>query len=172
MYFVTLDLEMNQPSGKILQVGACVGNFDTGEILAKYSEHIKLDEPLNPFIIQLTGITKQQVDNVSPLVKAYEVLRTLYNEHNCFRNPITWGGGDSEFLRQQLDYQDDWIFGRRWIDLKTIFQFYRFSTNQQVQGGLAKSLTKVGLKFEGRKHDALDDAVNTFRLAYKMKALF
>lgn len=32
MNLMALDLENNQPSGKIIQVGYCIGNNDTGEI--------------------------------------------------------------------------------------------------------------------------------------------
>jgi inhibitor of KinA sporulation pathway (predicted exonuclease) len=61
-----------------------------------------------------------------------------------------------------------WAFGRRWIDTKTVYVTRRLALGLPYQGGLARSMTKLGLAFEGRKHDALDDAINTWRMYYKL----
>ena len=58
-----------------------------------------------------------------------------------------------------------------WIDTKTLFVSWRFANGKPIQGGLAKSMLKVGIKFEGRKHNATDDAVNTFRTYVRMLQL-
>lgn len=167
--FLSLDLEMNQPSGKIIQVGAVVGNLRTGEIIDDLSVIVNPHETLNPFIIQLTGITPEMVTHGATLTEAYEHLTHMYKSHGCFTNPITWGGGDSLDLKQQLgDSATNWPFGRRWLDVKTIFQFHQLARGQKLQAGLAKALTRVGLAFKGRKHDARDDARNTFLLAHHL----
>lgn len=164
MILIALDLEMNQPSGKIIQIGAVIGNVLTGDILAKFDQFVDPLEPLAPQIITLTGITQQQLDNSCvPLPEAYAKLVTFRNSHKVFINPLTWGGGDSQELRQQLGEQSEpWIFGRRWIDVKTLYQSYRIANYKPVQGGLAKAMTKFGLQFRGQKHNACDDALNTF----------
>lgn len=165
--FLSLDLEMNQPSGKIIQIGACVGNLRTGEVLETYSKLVKIDEPLNPFIVKLCDITDEQLSSEGvSLVDAYQGLIELAKRHQVFCNPMTWGGGDSLELRQQLGPTPDWPFGRRWLDIKTLFQFRQFSRAEKMQAGLAKALTRVKLKFQGTKHNAKDDAVNTFLLAH------
>jgi len=165
--FLALDLEMNQPSGKIIQVGAVVGNLHTGEIFEELAVIINPDEPLSEFIVQLTGITDEQCAQGVSLVEAYEQLKALHKKYDCFCNPIVWGGGDSAELKRQLGGTvPGWPFGHRWLDVKTIFQFHQFAQNAKPQAGLAKALTKVGLNFKGRKHDAMDDARNTFLLAH------
>lgn len=178
--FTSLDLEMAQPSGNIIQIGACVGNIRTGEILEKLSVFVNPKEPLSQEIIDLTGIKQQDVDSAGTLVEAYNQLREVHVKHGSFLNPITWGGGDSECLMTQLLYQKSigpetgfsgWCFGRRWIDTKTLFVSWRLANGQPIQGGLAKSMLKVGLRFEGRKHNGLDDAVNTFHMYRKMLEL-
>jgi len=55
--FICFDLELNQPSEKIIQLGAIAGNIQTGEILESLSAYINPGEPLDPKIITLTGIT-------------------------------------------------------------------------------------------------------------------
>ena len=103
-------------------------------------------------------------------------MRAMHNRYICFRNPLTWGGGDSLSLRTALGLDDEkFLFGRRWIDAKTLFVSYCFANNLTHASGLAKSLRRMGLNFQGRKHNALDDACNTFiiykKLLEKMKTI-
>lgn len=169
---MSLDLEMNQPSGKIIQIGVTVGDEKTGAVYARAAWYVKIDEPLNPYITDLTGITEEDLATKGvTLLEAYRAVEKLHKEWNCAPNPIVWGGGDSRELRDQLGLtsSDSYVFGHRWIDVKTLFQSWRRAMGQPVQGGLAKSMTKVGLKFEGRKHDAGDDSFNTFRMYCTMQ---
>jgi len=173
--FTSLDLEMAQPSCKIIQIGACVGNIRTGEILEKLSVFVNPNEELTPFIINLTGIRQEDVDNGYTLEEAYGILKEMHVRHKSFVNPATWGGGDNQELFKQLKTEnpnfEGWCFGRRWIDAKTLFVSWRFANGRPIQGGLAKSMLKVGLKFEGRKHNATDDSVNTFHMYRRLLEL-
>lgn len=163
--FASLDLEMNQPSGKIIQVGYVIGNIETGAILLETEYNIKIDEPLDPRIILLTGITEEdQLAKGITLPEAYEKLKEYHTSYGAFRNCLTWGGGDSIELKEQLAIKDDenFLFGRRWIDVKTVYLSYQIAKGNSMKSGLAKSLTKMGINFKGKKHTAKDDAKNTF----------
>lgn len=170
--FTSLDLEMNQPSKKIIQIGACVGNIKTGQIFEKLRVYINPNEHLNPMITDLTKITQDDVNRGLTLEEGYRKLQKMHENYSSFVNAITWGGGDSQELGNQIKEEnphfEGWCFGRRWIDTKTLFVSWRFANGQPIQGGLARSMVKVGLKFEGQKHDAQDDAVNTFRMYIEM----
>lgn len=173
--FTSLDLELNQPSGKIIQIGAAIGHLATGEILEKFSCFIKIDEPLDERIIKLTGITESDLASGITLEEGYRQLAAIHINHKAFMNPIVWGGGDSLAIRHELEERDpdffkehNFCFGRRWIDIKTIYQMYRFANGLKMQSGLSKSLGRFGLQFKGKKHNALDDAVNTFLFAAKL----
>lgn len=185
--FTSIDLELNQPpspllnSGSfIIQVGWCVGNLKTGEILEKQSRFVQIPEPLNPFITTLTNITQEMLDTQGgTLDRAYQDLRESHLKYNCHPNPITWGGGDSKEMEAQLtelfpeSLKDNYFcFGRRWFDTKTVFQLWCLSQDIKMQSGLAKSMTKAGLKFKGTKHRADDDAENTFILAHHLLKKF
>jgi len=164
--FLTLDLEMNQPSGKIIQIGAVAGDL-SGNIIDKISIYVNPYEVVSERIVKLCDIHQKDVDSGLSLHEAYLQLKNFHLKHDCFINPITWGGGDSELLRRQMniDIEDlSWCFGRRWIDAKTIFTSYQLANGLPIQGGLAKAMTKFGLFFSGRKHNAADDAENTFIL--------
>lgn len=160
---LSLDLEMNQPSESIIQVGCIIGNLKTGNILEEYSAYIRVDEIIDPKIIKLTGITQNDVNWGIKLDEAYMDLKDLHKKYDCFRNCLTWGGGDCQELRKQLDFnKEHFLFGRRWIDAKTLFISYQFALGNPQQAGLAKALVKLGLQFQGKKHTAKDDALNTF----------
>lgn len=162
---------MNQPSGSIIQIGAVVGDIESKQILEKISIIVRQPETISDYIVNLTGITQDMVDSGVDLYAAYRQLQVLINKYSPFVNPVTWGGADSEELKKQvysyciqnnIAQPESWCFGRRWIDSKTIFVSMRFANKQQIQGGLSRSMVKMGLKFKGRKHDAADDAENTF----------
>jgi len=168
---LSLDLELNQPSNKIIQIGYAIGNITTREILQHDFIYVNPEEEINPFITELTGITDYHVKHAPSLETAYELMKNDIAPYECFINPVTWGGGDSQLLREQLGMQDtNFIFGRRWIDVKTLAQheLVKKAGHFNVKGGLGKTMPKFGLKFEGRKHDAMHDAVNTLRLYFKL----
>jgi len=172
---VSLDLEMNQPSQRIVQIGAVVGNVRTGEVLSQFDSKVNPGEPLSVRISELTGISPQEIESAPNLAVAGESLAAWLAPRDSIRllNPLTWGGGDTEILRKQLELTDEsWMFGRRWIDVKTLYVASRMAQGKEISGGLAKSMTKVGLTFRGRKHNALDDALNTFRMFRALLAEF
>jgi len=171
--YVSLDLEMNQPSRKIIQIGIVYGDMNTGVIWEKQSIYVNPGESLNPYIMKLTGVTEAHIQNAPTLASAYVQIQAAMKRHGPCRNPITWGGGDSEAMRVQMELnENEYLFGRRWLDTKTIFQAWCQSQGKPVQAGLAKAMSKMGLQFKGRKHDALADAMNTFHFYWFMLKKF
>ena len=161
--FMSLDLEFNQPTNTIIQIGFVIGNLKTGDILEKHQINLHTNEKISNYITQLTNITQKDVDNGIHIKDAYEIVKHYFIKYQCFRNPITWGGGDSEALRDQLKLNDEvFLFGRRWIDCKTLYISQQFANEEKHQAGLAKAMNREGLQFKGRKHTADDDAENTF----------
>ena len=171
MKLTVLDLEMNQPSGKIVQIGAVVGDTLTGEIVQRIKIYVDPGEPIAPYITNLCGITQEQIDKEGiSLFDAYQKLREWHLMHSEFINPVTWGGGDSAELQRQLNnLEEGWCFGRRWIDAKTLVVSQMIAKENKIySGGLASAMKRFNLKFQGRKHDAQDDAENTWKIYYHM----
>jgi hypothetical protein len=100
--FTALDLEFTQPGQRILQVGWCVGNVDTGEILSHRSLVVNPHDEVSPYITNLTGITPEQAAAGCHVVKAYHEMATDHRKHGAFCNPLTWGGGDSLSLYDEV----------------------------------------------------------------------
>lgn len=177
--FCILDLEFNQPSRKIFQIGACVGSLRNGEVLSTFNQYVDIRESLSPFIVNLCGITDRDFQSQCvPLLLAYTSMSDWLRPFDVVRNPITWGGSDSLSLRQHLSISglplddNEFLFGRRFFDTKTIFQAYSLAKSGRIPvGGLAKSMAKVNLKFIGKKHNALDDAINTWHMFYRLQIL-
>lgn len=170
--FLALDLELNQPSGKIIQVGVAIGSQqDRREQYITKKWYINPNEPLDPFIIDLTGITSSDISMycVSHETVARE-LGELICEHKTFVNPVTWGGGDSvellsEFCKNHADFPH---FGRRWIDVKTWHTLYMLARGKNPSGGLSSAMGTYKLQFKGQAHRADIDAENTLALFFKI----
>jgi inhibitor of KinA sporulation pathway (predicted exonuclease) len=164
MNILALDLELNQdPNGsKIIEIGACCGNTDSGEILEKYTAFVNPHETLQEFIIKLTSITQAEVDAAGTIEEAYLGMEAMAKKYDCQHMPLVWGLGDGIALRKELPKTCVWNFGRRELDVKAVFQAYQMAKGEKIHAGLAKAMTKVGMQFSGKKHRAVDDAVNTF----------
>jgi len=168
MNFISLDIEFNQPTCTIIQIGAVIFNKNTGEIVDRFSKVIHTSERITPYIEELTGISQEQVDNGVDLKKAYIELCAFKKKHKTHKQTVTWGTGDVKALKEQVTkvYANSgeelvWEFGLRDYDVKTIFQAMRLSKGERTKAGLGTAMEILGLKFEGRAHDALVDAENT-----------
>ena len=171
MNVIFLDLEMEQPSNSIIQVGVCVADIENSRILETGSYFIRQEVPLSEYIKGLTRIKQEEVDRGMSLNEAYNKLKGLRDKYGTERNFFTWGGGDAKLIKEQLGHPSDWPFGDRWFDVKTIYQAYQIAQGSFYRGGLAKSLGRLGLKFRGVKHNGCDDATNTAIIFFKLKEL-
>lgn len=177
--FLALDLELNNdpegstPTPKIIQVGISIGNMnqDSEQFLIK-KWYLDPKEPIFPFIKELTGITDNDIKNYAvPRYQCAVELSELINEYKPFINPIVWGGGDSVQLLAEFRERDIHFphFGRRWIDVKTIFTYLNWSKGKvSAKSSLNSGLAAFKMKFQGTPHRADDDAFNTLRLFFSM----
>lgn len=170
--FLALDLELNQPSGRIIQVGVAIGSpAQSEEEFVVRQWLLSPDEPLAAFITELTGITDADLAEraVSWEQMAQELL-ALIEEHKPFVNPVTWGGGDSVELLQAFKERGIAFpaFGRRWIDCKTYHVFSSLAQGKSTSGGLRSIMARYGLTFKGVAHRADTDAFNTLRMFFRL----
>ena len=82
--FTAMDLELNQPSNKIIQIGAVKFNILTGEVYDRLRTYVHIDEPLCTdesicHIPKLTGITDKILEEKGvTLHEAYKELRKFH----------------------------------------------------------------------------------------------
>lgn len=73
---VSLDLEFNQPSGRIIQIGAVLGRISTGQLISHFETKVNPGEPLSDTIAALTGITADDLAGAPDINTAGRDLAT------------------------------------------------------------------------------------------------
>ena len=175
--YLALDLELNNapdgltPNPSIIQVGVTIGSarqLPSEWIVKKW--FVKVNEPIYPFITELTGITTDDVKNGLQHYDIANELDRLIKDNDVFVNPVTWGGGDAselkaDFERWGVEFNN---FGRRWIDVKTLHTLNMLARGKKPNGGLSSALSVYDLIFEGKEHRADIDAYNTLKLFFEI----
>jgi inhibitor of KinA sporulation pathway (predicted exonuclease) len=188
MKILSFDLECNQPGAKIIELGWCIGDTNTRELIDIQSIIVNPKERLLPKIVEMTGITQKDVDNgVSSVAEAYLKMEEAAKKYGCLTTPIQWGAGDGFELRYQMlgshnyiadritNNQDStlmWNFGGREIDVKAVYQSYQIAIGSKFKGGLMVATKALGLNFLGIPHRAKADATNTFLVYCELLARY
>ena len=171
--YFSLDLELNNKSDgttpRIIEVGVAFGSSVRPEEITRYNWYLDPEEKITDFISNLTGITDEIIKEKSvPLSQVAEELGNLLTQEKPFVNPITWGGNDAAELLQE--FRDGGIsfpfFGRRILDVKTLFVYTQMVNGKSPAGSLKKSMRSYGLEFIGENHRADVDAYNTLRFFF------
>lgn len=114
---------------------------------------------------ELTGITLDELAQAPSLRDSLDAFRRWLEADPAAEYLAAWGPDDKWMLltqcrREKIPY--DWV--RNHNDLqKPISRLMGLPGNKKA--GLAKALEWAGLSVEGRAHRALDDAINTARIA-------
>lgn len=175
--YLSLDLELNNlqngTTPKIIQVGIAVGSPMRPDDIKTFSWYLDPQEPITPFITELTGITDEIIKEKSVSHETVaEELGGIIRSYDCFVNPICWGGSgfssDASELKEEFNQRDIRFpfFGRRIFDVKTLYVFQQMTSGRNSRGGLKSALSRNKLEFIGEPHRASDDAFNTLRLFF------
>jgi DNA polymerase III alpha subunit (gram-positive type) len=169
---LVIDLEMNQPSEKIIELGYVIGNPLTNEIFLRRSILIDPQETISPEIIALTGITQEMVNGASSLDAAYEVMVEEVKNFSALTLIHQWGVPDAAILRHQLN-ASKWIFGRRWLDVKALAQSHAIIHGHKFAGGLKRMAGRIGIQVSRTEaHRADYDAEITFLVHSRLSRFF
>jgi inhibitor of KinA sporulation pathway (predicted exonuclease) len=175
--YFSLDLELNNLNNgqtpKIIQVGIAIASPIRPNDIQTFSWYLDPEEEISPFITKLTGIDNQLVKEKAV---SHETVAEQFGEllkvNECFVNPIVWGGGGdgndaselkAEFRERNIDFP---FFGRRVVDIKTLYVFKQMVEGKSPSGGLRKSMNSCGLSFKGTPHNAEFDSLNTLRFFF------
>lgn len=179
-FVVALDLEFNQPSRQIIQIGAVVADLQRGEVDSGFSCLVNPGEPLNPSVAALTGINPEVIDAAPTVDDAYQQMGTWLKPYESNRSlvPLVWGNNISGTLCAAIGLKpsdEEWIFSAKANNVKQFYALFR--TNPILYGLLLKlrletalvgtlesSVAQFGLTFEGEPHNAMYRAANIFRL--------
>lgn len=161
-----LDLEMDQPSNEIIQIGAVALDVKQANITDKFNIYIKINKQLNPVITQLTGITDdilntQGVEYPFALQEFWAWMR----KSGCGKNLSSWGNDYWQIINDSKTLNIDMPKYPRCLNIKEMASVLRCSfPSAKSRGGLSNTLALFNLEFKGTPHNALDDAWNTAKL--------
>lgn len=180
MNILVLDLEMNQPSKKIIEIGYVIVSLDKQEEVLSRNILVNPHEPISPAITSLTGITNEMMETTQcELADAVNLMSLDFNSFSCIKFIATWGNGDFQHLRNRLKVQSDSLymqffdlFGYRFLDVKTLYQSWAIANSKPYRSGLRKSMKQMGLEFEGSAHTAVIDARNTWKVLSVLMSKF
>ena len=170
---IAIDLESEQPytrndttdsklsEATIIQVGWVVFDCDTNEVKERFLEHINVGVPISSFIKKLTGIKDVDIEKGLTLKEVYGKLKISREKWIASRRILEWGSGDMKAIQNELNNPNDWPFGYSGQNVKHLYQTFAEANGMNISGGLKKSMSKCGLLFNGRAHNALVDAENT-----------
>ena len=152
---------------EIIEIGYTVLDYKTNEIKEKGSIVVRpIESVITPFCTNLTGWTQEAVDRG---ISFSEACRTVEQD--------LMGGGR---LWASFGEYDRTMFvemcKRRGVKYPFTAQHLNVKALSTVVlggvGGLGRTLTKLGMNFEGRQHSGVDDAYNVARILQRYKEKF
>ena len=168
MTLVVIDLEYNQPSRRIIQIGAVEVHVRQGKIEPLFRADVNPEEPLDDYIIGLTGISEERAQAAQTLSEVAAQFWEPLKE----KEGLVIGGWGNDVHKLASDCKNLGITMPefRAVDLSAFWML--LSTLGGAQAPRSKGLRKMmhfyGLEFEGQHHDAFYDAQATGQLILKM----
>lgn len=179
MKHIVVDLEMNPikhgnearkiGTNEVIEIGAVMLDENLNEISA-FRTYVKpqLNDGIEKKIRRLTGITNEMVENAPTFSTAFKMFTSWCLGTGDEIKIHAWS--DSDYLQiikeikikeYEPSKEEKDIISDNWDDFQEKFDS-RLNFEKQVK--LSTALEMAGIMFEGKEHDALDDARNTAEL--------
>ena len=179
-YVVALDLEFNQPSKKVIQIGAVMADLANGSIDSGFSCFVNPNEPLDSGVAAMTGISQDVLERAPTIEEAYTQMGDWLKPYELLRSltPLVWGNGVTAVLCNAVGLKfsdEEWYFSAKPNNIKQFFALKsmhpmvygflaRFGMETMLVGSLEASVAKFGLAFEGQPNNPMYRAANIFKL--------
>jgi inhibitor of KinA sporulation pathway (predicted exonuclease) len=162
-----------QENNFIIQVGAVLLDKDLNAI-SHFSTLVRPEEPVTPFITQLTGITQEEVDNALYWSSMSKVFEQWISDHVPIKSVrlCAWGNYfDINLLRKcYAHYKMQYPFSGTCFDIKTLAMLWCSLSNRRTDKlGVQKVMEHMGMNPDGRYHNAYVDALCQMKI---MKRVF
>ena len=167
---IILDLEMNQPSGRIIQIGAVLCDYKAKRIVDEFNQYCLLpkEETLDPFIAKLCGIEEVLLKETGvELADAAAAFWQWLENCKCGFHLGAWGSDVYELKKQSQQLGVSVPTRLKSLNIKEMGVLWRMAKGGKSKGGLLNTMTLFGLPFDGRQHCALADSKNTASLVFK-----
>lgn len=169
MRFIVLDLELNQPSRSIIQVGAVTLDLQKETIKPFFDEIADPSEKLDTFITRLTGITEGNIKDAEPLRDVLIRFWREFKEAGVANRIAAWGQDVEWIVEASRSIGVTPPSNLQVYDFKQIVKFFRAARGESVRSGvgLVNVLESLDIPFDGQQHNAYDDARMTAELALR-----
>ncbi len=165
-----IDREMCK--AEIIEIGAIVINEKFEEI-ADYKSYVKpqFSSKISQHIYELTGITERQLFDCRHIREELDAFAELCLSFNDDFKVYAWSENDlnqikGEYLVKNLTFSDKLQkVIDNWCDLQLE---YDKAVGAEKPTSLSKALESIGIYFDGKMHDAHDDARNTAMIFKEM----
>lgn len=166
---VVFDLECNQPSNKIIEIGAVLVSRDF-KYLDEFRAFVNPDEPISNDILQLCQLSTDNVTYIGSTERLKVVNDAFYAwATKRTKNVIlaSWGNFDVT----ELHIQDPTCrFRRKALDIKSIAQWELARWGIKSTNSLSASCGAFSIDIVHPQHRALPDAQTTANLFIEMGA--
>lgn len=171
MTLLVLDLEYNQPTRRIIQVGVVRVDTTQGHIEPLFESLVNPEEPLDAYITRLTGISQEDVDS-APTQDT--VLDAFWQVVKNLPGPVTlggWGDDAAKLLRdtQRSKITPPPIIEANFMAMWDVFRLQGDHKTSPKTRGLKAVMKHYGVTFRGSHHNALTDAWATAEVLLKMR---
>lgn len=157
MKFAVLDVETtgNRSEDEVIQFGLAL--IDDGEITSTYSSYVYTERIIPEFIVQMTGITQEMVQQAPPLQQVIAELIPLLEDRILVGHNVHF---DLDFLQRSLASVGERPFSGRVLDT---MDFLRMCFPQLGSLRLSMVCNELGVSLD-RPHEAECDAVATAKI--------
>lgn len=181
MKHIVVDLEMNPISfgeearafgtNEVIEIGAVMLDENLTEI-ASFRTYVKpqFNTGIVKKITKLTGITDEMVANAPYFNTAFRMFTSWclgtgedFVIHAWSRSDYLQIVSETEMKKYEADESEALVLDKEWDDFQHMFD-KQMGFERQLS--LKTALDMAGIDFEGRAHDALDDARNTAELLH------
>jgi inhibitor of KinA sporulation pathway (predicted exonuclease) len=152
-------------TSEIIEIGVCVLDVQTGDIRNPKGLIIKpRKSKISLFCEQLTSISQEMVDAGMSFERAIKLLQLEYGVSR--RIMAAYGNYDQNMLKKECERRDvKPTFGPTYLNISAMAAL-KLKVNKRL--GLEEALAGFGLKFEGRPHRGVDDAVMAAKVLWEI----
>jgi len=145
---------------EIIQIGYTFLNPITLELSEPYEIMVRPQRSrISEYCTELTGLTWDSVKSGIIYQDAVKYFMKTAATRSCVW--AGWGLEDQDFMRQSSEMGAIYPFGLNYINLQDLHWILMGKT---IKPSLKRSVEEMGMVFEGRWHNAKDDAYNTARI--------
>lgn len=158
---VVFDLECNQPSGKIIEIGAVYLTRDLTGIASEFQAYVHPNEDISEYIINLCGLKSDHLAKIQSASALPEVCQEFYTWATQKTKNIvlaSWGNFDVAELHVQYP---ECPFRKKSIDIKSIAAWECARMGIKTEHSLSAVCKETHVKIEQPIHRGLPDARTT-----------